>query len=124
MSNVWVILAQFLTAFGAIVTILWTVLRERHKAGMDKVEITKTVKQMADESNAWRDTRLWQLEGYLNLDQGWHLTMITNQRLLMNAIAQLKHAVQALGGNTDDINIPADPPAPPPIPEPPVRKMA
>lgn len=128
----WLVWAgQLSVIFVALGGFYWMIRRERFKAPLDVSTIKHTdidstrlrheVETMATESNAWRDTRLWQLEGYLNLDAGWHLTIITNQRILIQIVQELVTMVHGLGGDTEHIKIPGEPPPPPPIPEPPHR---
>ena len=135
----WLVAAgQIVTIITTAATIAWLVIKERNKAKLDKAQADQTdastrqtdvttskinleLENMARESDIWRDTRLWQLETYLNVDLGWHLQVVVNQHLLVAAIEQLKEMVYQLGENTDHIKIPDQLPPPPPIPEHPKR---
>lgn len=82
------------------------------QARANEEHLRATVKQMADETNRSRDYRIWQLEGYIDLDRRWHREMII---LLEGLVDQLRLELASTGRTLPDVNIP-DPPT---IPEPP-----
>lgn len=96
--------------------------RDRHKPDVDVAQVGQvqadedhlraTIKQMADETNRSRDYRIWQLEGYIDLDRRWHREMIV---LLENLVDQLRTELSRSGRTLHDIEVPR----PPEIPEPP-----
>jgi hypothetical protein len=83
---------------------------DRTKA--DEDHLRATIKTMADETNRSRDYRIWQLEGYIDLDRRWHREMII---LLEGLVDQLRLELASTGRTLPDVNIPD----PPQIPEPP-----
>lgn len=82
------------------------------KTKAEEEHLRATVKAMADETNRSRDYRIWQLEGYIDLDRRWHREMII---LLEGLVDQLRLELASTGRTLPDVNIP-DPPT---IPEPP-----
>jgi len=107
------IVVAIVTGAGGIITGVWTVVVNRRKPDLDRQQI----KDMVDKSNLWRDTRLWQLESYLNSVIGWQHDVALRFRRLLAALRKLQ----------DDkilpksFAIPDEFPEPPPIPEPPPR---
>jgi hypothetical protein len=91
---------------------------ERNKPAVDVANedhLRQTIKQMADETNRSRDYRIWQLEGYIDLDRRWHREMIV---LLEDLVDQLRTELAKNGRTLHDITVPP----PPEIPEPPHGK--
>lgn len=107
--------AALISAIGAVSV----VLRERHKPTLDKTQDEKyraEIKRMSDETNAKRDYRIWQLEGYIDLDRGWHRDVIG----LFEQLAAVLQQLQDAGLIPADMNIPdVTFPPPPSVPEPP-----
>lgn len=82
------------------------------QAQANEDHLRATIKQMADETNKSRDYRIWQLEGYIDLDRRWHREMIV---LLEGLVDQLRLELATTGRTLPDVHIPE----PPAIPEPP-----
>lgn len=90
------------SCIGALGTLAWSVLRDRHRPSVDRAE----VKRFTDEENEHRDIWMRRLDNYLFDDANWH-------RLMIRLFQQLQ----------DDGMIPAniEIPMPPVVPEPPLR---
>jgi hypothetical protein len=78
----------------------------------DKDTLRATIEKMAAETHRSRDFRIWQLEGYVDLDRSWHRKMIT----LVEYLIELLRAELAKNGGALPV---IDVPLPPEIPEPP-----
>lgn len=98
----------------AIFALLREWRRDRLKPTVDIAttdQLRSTVKQMAEETNRARDYRIWQLEGYVDLDRIWHREMI-------KIVEQLRDLLQVEMTRTA-MQMPEIPiPAPPEIPAP------
>lgn len=127
--NVGVLIGQLLVFGLGVAVLAWDRQRDRHKPSVDQStavhtdidsdRLRRTVEEMSLKSNAWRDTWLWQLQGYLNLDSGWHLQVVANERLMLSLIRELIAKVGELGGDVSGITLPSETPPPPVIPVPP-----
>lgn len=127
--NIGVLIGQFLVFGLGIAMLLWDRQRDKHKPEVDQSTVAhtdidadrlrRTVEEMSLKSNAWRDTWLWQLQGYLNLDSGWHLQVVANERVMIGIIKELIGMINELGGDTSGIILPLESPPPPQIPAPP-----
>lgn len=127
--NIGVLIGQLLIFGLGAAVLAWDRQRDKHKPAVDVAtashtdidsdRLRQTIEEMSLKSNAWRDTWLWQLQGYLNIDSGWHLEVIINQRMLLALIRELISMVESLGGDVSHIVIPPESPPPPPIPAPP-----
>lgn len=119
------LIATFVTAGGGAAVVVHTIRSNRNKPALDASNTNvaqATVQRMMDESNAVRDTRLWQLESYLNLDSGWHFDVMRQYRIQNATLKRLIEMLREAGIDLGDIVLPADElPTPPPIPEPPRR---
>jgi hypothetical protein len=113
-------IAALITAIGTGTAVLVKHLQDRNKPALDSsnTDVAKaTLRHMVDETNRNRDVRLWQLEGYVDLDRTWHRKMIVLTEELIDLLQQAREA----GFLSAEAEIP-DPstiPSPPEIPEPP-----
>jgi hypothetical protein len=129
MSAAWVSvisgLAGLITAAGAVVAVVLDRKRDRNKPALDSsnVDVAKaTLQQMIEEGNYYRDVRIWQLEGYVDLDRVWHRQSIETTHRLIAIVRMLLALLKDAGVDTPDIEMPAEPPPPPEIPKPPSRR--
>lgn len=105
--------ASGMSGLGVIGTLVWAIVSGRRKPELDQAEL----QAMVDRSNVWRDTRLWQLEAYLNVVTGWQFNIVTQFRRLV----MMLHRLREDGILPQDTEIPEVVPEPPPIPQPPAR---
>lgn len=111
--------AALVTAIGAAVAVVLQRRQDRNKPALDKsnTDVAQTtVAKMVKDLNRDRDIRLWQLEGYVDLDRTWHRKMIGLTETLIELLIEAQAA-----GFTPSTAIPdaTQIPAPPDIPEPP-----
>lgn len=91
------------------------VVQSRRKPKLDRAneeQITETVKEIAARTNRKRDVRIWQLEGYVDLDRSWHREIIV---ILEQLVDQLRDEFRKTGRELPEIAIPT----PPEVPKPP-----
>lgn len=79
----------------------------------DSDQIRAEIKKMADETNRSRDYRIWQLEGYIDLDRTWHRKMI---ELVETLIDLLRAELAKTDRKPPKLDIPIPPEIPPPPP--------
>lgn len=89
-----------LSGIAAMSTLIWAIIRERHKPALDREEM----QHITDERNRDRDVWMRRLDRYLFDDAVWH-----------RAIVRLFQRLQDEGLIPDDLTIPT----PPTVPEPP-----
>lgn len=112
--------AALLTSIGALFAVVSKMHQDRKKPALDESnsEVAReTVRKMINANNYYRDVRMWQLEGYVDLDREWHRSVITQFRSLLDLLRELRDN----GTLPAHIPIPDAPPPPPVVPEPPPR---
>lgn len=112
---------SIVTVLGAVLTLVWEHRRDKNKPALDEVSTAQgraELKRMVDETNSYRDYRIWQLEGYLDLDREWHREVVTQFTKLLDVLITMDR----------EGHVPADIafsdfrlPEPPRVPEPPRR---
>ncbi len=127
--NIGVLIGQFFVLALGLAALIWDRQRDRLKpdvdqsniehTGVDAERLRRTVDEMSRKSNAWRDTWLFLLQDYLNMDAGWHLEVMTNQRLMRAAVAELIAMLKALDIDVSHVIVPPESSLPPTIPPPP-----
>lgn len=125
--TVWVAIlaavAALITAIGALVAPIIQRRQDRNKPALDAGNTSvaeTTVRQMVTELSRGRDIRLWQLEGYVDLDRVWHRASIATTQELTEIVRRLIDIVRHAGLEVPaDIQIPDELPPPPEIPQPP-----
>jgi hypothetical protein len=96
---------------------------EADRITVDKERLRATLESMAEEMNAYRDTRLAQLHGYLYLDAEWHIEVVTFSRMMIELVTHLLGELSGLGVNVAKYSVPREPGPPPAIPIPPPRPV-
>lgn len=106
---------SILSAAGVITAAVW----KRGQPSLDKATEAKyrgELKKMSEETNRNRDIRIWQLEGYIDLDRTWHRKIIVLCERLIDLAVQAKTGgflpVGTVIPTTEDIPSPPEPPEP------------
>lgn len=96
-------------------------VRDRRQRRVEDADVDETVaseeqiraeiKRMADDTNRSRDYRIWQLEGYIDLDRTWHRKMVA---LVETLIDLLRVELARSNRKPPKLDIPVPPEIPPP----------
>lgn len=109
-----------LTVLGAFATLVWNHRRDRNQPVVDAVTAEQgraELRKMVDETNSYRDYRIWQLEAYLDLDREWHRDVVAKFDKVLTILIATR--ADALPPDIDFSQLRL--PLPPQVPEPPRR---
>lgn len=105
----------------AVVSVAREWVRDRRQRRVEDADVDETIasedqiraeiKKMADDTNRSRDYRIWQLEGYIDLDRTWHRKMVALVEML---IELLRVELAKTHRKPPKLDIPVPPEIPPP----------